>query len=64
MQTCPSCRDPKPARLYLCRGCWYTLRPNVRAALNRRDALAARRLSQLLDQLRADVPLHQIEVAP
>lgn len=60
--TCPACKNPKPARLYLCRGCWFTLQPGVRAALNRRDDHAVRRLSDLYEQIRTDVPLREIRI--
>jgi hypothetical protein len=59
---CPACSGTKPAGKYLCHGCWYTLRPPVRAALSRRDDLAVRRLSDLLEQLRNGVALHQIQI--
>lgn len=59
---CKGCDGPKPARLYLCRGCWWTLQPGVRAALNRRDDHALRRLSDLLDAIRQGTALNKIEV--
>ena len=63
--TCPTpgCGEAKTARTYLCRGCWYTLPPAARTALTKRDGLAMRRLSDLLDQVRDGAPLHQVEVS-
>jgi len=58
------CTATKRAHQYLCRGCWATLHPRTRTALSRHDDLAVRRLSQLLEQLRAGVALHKIEVTP
>lgn len=62
--TCPACKGPKAPRQYLCSGCWFTLVPAARRALNQRGDHAAGRLSQLLDQLRAGTPLHRIEITP
>ena len=59
---CPACKGTKQPADYLCRGCWWTLPRAARGPLLRRDALAVRRLSELLDQIRAGVPLHQIEI--
>jgi hypothetical protein len=59
---CPACQGPKRARLYVCGGCWYTLQPRARAALNRRDAFASVRLRELYEQLQRDVPLHEIAI--
>jgi hypothetical protein len=59
---CPACEEPKPARLYLCGGCWVTLTRAARTALNRRDALASQRLRELYRQLQEGVALHLIEV--
>jgi hypothetical protein len=61
---CPACSGLKAARQYLCRGCWFTLQSAARRALNKHDGLAARRLSELLEQLRNDMPLHLIVVTP
>ena len=59
----PGCASRKPwPRQYLCRGCWFTLQPATRRALNLHDAAAFRRLSDLLEQLRAGVALHQIQI--
>lgn len=63
--TCPACKGPKAPRQYLCSGCWWTLVPAARRALNRRDGMpAARRLGALLEQLKAGTPLHRIEITP
>ncbi|SEG44599.1 hypothetical protein SAMN04489712_105260 [Thermomonospora echinospora] len=64
--TCPvpNCGHRKQARQYLCRGCWATLPRHARTALSRRDDKAMRRLSELLDQVRDGVPLHQVRVQP
>lgn len=59
---CPACRGAKPAKVYVCRGCWATLQPRARTALNRRDDRALQRLRELLDQLAADVPLYRVEI--
>lgn len=61
---CPACKGAKVPRQYLCSGCWFTLVPAARRALDRRDDHAVRRLSQLLEQLRAGTPLHRIEITP
>ncbi|MGH3382671.1 MAG: hypothetical protein ACRDP6_48880 [Actinoallomurus sp.] len=59
---CPACQGPKPARLYLCRGCWFTLQPRARAALNRRDDLAVTRLRELYDQIQRGIPLREVVI--
>jgi len=59
---CPADGAAKPARMYLCPGCWYTLQPRARAALNRRDDLAVVRLRELYEQIQQGVPLREIEV--
>lgn len=59
---CPACRGRKTARMYLCQGCWFTLQPGARRALNQRGAVAVDRLTQLLDQIRAGVALREIEI--
>jgi hypothetical protein len=59
---CPACGGDKPAPLYLDRGCWFTLQPAARTALNRRDALASQRLRELYRQLQDGVALHLIEI--
>lgn len=61
---CPSCRDPRAPGQYLCRRCWAALPAGTRMALNRRDARAMARLQNLHAQLRAQVPLDQIQVTP
>ena len=61
-QKCPACQGPKRARLYVCGGCWYTLQPRARAALNRRDDRALDRLRELIDQLDRDVPLREVVI--
>lgn len=63
-RACPACSAPKPARHYLCRGCWFALNPATRRALNRHDPLAGQRLLELHRQLRRDVPLAEITVTP
>lgn len=62
MRKCPSCGTPIQPRFYLCWTCWTGLPVETRRALNRRDNLAFRRLQQLLDQLKADVRLHEITI--
>ncbi|MFD0687362.1 hypothetical protein [Actinomadura fibrosa] len=64
MSRCPACCRTRYARHYLCRPCWWTLPAPARAALNRRDRRAAARLIELHRQLRARVPLNEIEVTP
>jgi hypothetical protein len=59
---CPSCDQPKAARLYVCPGCWFTLPRGARTALNRRDSKAALRLLELHRQIRDGVALHLIEI--
>lgn len=59
---CPSCGQPKAARLYVCGGCWATLPRAARTALNRRDSLASQRLRELYRQLQEGVALHQIQI--
>ncbi len=59
---CPACKEAKAPRQYLCRGCWFTLQPATRTALNKRDGNAMRRLSDLYEALRQGTALHQIEV--
>lgn len=61
---CPVDSAAKPARMYLCRGCWYTLRPAARRALNKRDMHATNRLRELYRQIHDDVPLHEIAITP
>jgi hypothetical protein len=58
----PGCTSPKEPRQYLCRGCWFTLQPAARTALNRRDALSSQRLRELYRQLQDGVALHLIEI--
>lgn len=58
----PDCQKPKAAAQYLCRGCWFTLQPAARTALNRRDSLASQRLRELYRQLQAGVALHLIQI--
>lgn len=64
MTPCPACDALKASRLYLCRGCWFTLPAAARRALNRHDAKAGARLLELHDQLADDVPLHKIAITP
>lgn len=59
---CESCGGRRKGGHYLCRVCWYTLPEVTRARLGKRDPLAYRRLADLQDQLRRDVPLHEIIV--
>jgi hypothetical protein len=61
--TCPACQSPKVPRRYLCGGCWFTLTPGARRQLSRADGIpAARRLGELLDQIKAGVPLHTVVI--
>jgi hypothetical protein len=64
MQTCPSCGGAKNPRHYLCPSCWRQLPDATRRLLYRKDRLAFRRLSDLHEQLRNDVPLNEIQVSP
>ncbi|MGH3376009.1 MAG: hypothetical protein ACRDP6_14820 [Actinoallomurus sp.] len=59
---CPACSATKEPKKYLCRGCWFTLPRAARGPLLRHDAQAFRRLSELLEQIRNDVPLNQIQI--
>ncbi|MFE6486618.1 hypothetical protein ACFVGN_27295 [Streptomyces sp. NPDC057757] len=61
---CPSCRQPKGARKYLCLTCWDTLPALARRHLNRRDQRAMSRLQELYRQIAEGVPLREIEVSP
>lgn len=63
--TCPvpGCDEAKATRMYLCRGCWFTLRPATRTALNKHDGIAMRRLSDLHEALRQGTALHLIEIS-
>lgn len=60
--TCPTCPKRKLHGHYLCGTCWKTLPAAARNELNRRDAAAFRRLSDLHEQIRAGVSLNQIEI--
>jgi len=60
---CPCCGDAKAPRMYLCRGCWFTLPPATRTALNKHDDHAMRRLSDLHEALRQGTALHLIEIS-
>lgn len=64
--TCPTpgCTSRKNPKHYLCPGCWFTLKPAARRALNRRDNAAFRRLAELREQLRQDTPLREIVITP
>ncbi|TDD31660.1 hypothetical protein E1287_25710 [Actinomadura sp. KC06] len=62
--TCPSCQGEKLPSHYLCLTCWRKIPEATRKALNRRDAAAFRRLSDLREQLRRNVPLNEIQVTP
>lgn len=59
---CPACSKAKAPRMYLCRGCWFTLQPTARRALNQRGPVAVARLAELLKQIRAGVALHEIGI--
>lgn len=61
---CPSCAGPKAPRHYMCPGCWPQLSAPARAALGRGDRLSVRRLAELLEQLRNDVPLAEVVITP
>lgn len=60
---CPACSGPKPIREHLCPGCRATLPTTARKRIGLRDARSALRLAELLDQLQAGVPLHEIQIA-
>jgi hypothetical protein len=60
--TCPSCKGTKAKQYYVCPTCWFALPSPARAALNLEDTRAFRRLSDLLEQLRNNVPLEEIEI--
>ncbi|TXS35139.1 hypothetical protein EAO77_37705 [Streptomyces sp. t39] len=61
---CPSCRQPKSPRRYLCLACWCQLSDAARRALSRRDSQAMARLRELHRQLEAGVPPADIAVSP
>lgn len=59
---CPACTRTCPAGKYLCTKCWFRLTDGTRRALNRRGNGAIQRLQQLLDQIRAGVPLADVRI--
>lgn len=60
--TCPVDGKPKLPAQYVCRGCWWTLQPQARNRLNRKDDDAFRRLAILHEQLGDGVPLNKITI--
>lgn len=61
---CPSCKGAKTERMYLCSGCWFALTGPARRALTKHDGMpAVRRVGELRQQLRDDVPLHEIVIS-
>lgn len=62
--TCLACPQPRAPRAYLCPGCWWTLQPATRRALNRRDDRAGVRLLELRRQLTDGVRLADVTVTP
>lgn len=62
--TCPACHDTKEPATYLCAKCWYQLTNHARRHLRRKDGTpAARRLGELLTQIKAGVPLGEIVIS-
>lgn len=61
---CPSCKKPRGAAHYLCRGCWFGLTLTARRSLNRHDAQAALRLLELNRQIQDGVPLAEVVITP
>ncbi|BBA98289.1 hypothetical protein RVR_4422 [Actinacidiphila reveromycinica] len=59
---CRACRTPKPARWYLCGGCWAALPAPARRALNRRDGHALARLRELHAHIDSEQPLNELEI--
>ncbi|WP_203596252.1 hypothetical protein [Actinomadura bangladeshensis] len=64
VQICKSCGGEKNPRHYLCPGCWRQLPAVTQRRLYRKDRAAFRRLADLHEQLRNNVPLAEIEVSP
>ncbi|MCP9947341.1 hypothetical protein [Actinomadura madurae] len=60
---CPSCGGEKSPRHYVCRPCWRLLPAETQRRLYRKDPAAFRRLSDLHEQLRNNMPLNEIEVS-
>lgn len=59
---CPACHRTREPRKYLCLGCWKTLTPTARARLGRRGDGAIGRYQALLEQLRVDRPLPDVDI--
>jgi hypothetical protein len=62
---CMGCgSETKGPDKYLGRNCWGSLSVAARRALNRRDSKATARVQDLYRQIRAGVPLGEIQVSP
>lgn len=59
---CPNCGNGKDSKLYLCRRCWLGLSVVTRKRLWKKDDDAMKRLYELYEQIRNDVPLSEIQV--
>jgi len=59
---CPACGAAKGRQVYLCKGCWFQLPPVSRERLSLHDPRAARRLLELLKQIKAGAPLELIDI--
>lgn len=62
MSTCPNCDGAKGNGKYLCHGCWFGLRIEIRRRLLKSDGFALVRLRELYEQIGNAVPLEEIEV--
>ncbi len=60
---CSICGEPKYKHHYLCLGCWFKLPLISRERLVLRDSQAAKRLKQLLKEIKKGTPLHSINIA-
>jgi uncharacterized membrane protein YvbJ len=63
MSSCPNCGGAKGKDQYLCRGCWFGLRIEVRRRLLKHDRFAIVRVRELYEQTGNSVPLEEIEVS-
>lgn len=59
---CPGCGQRREAHKYLCLACWHALSATARRRLNRRGDGAIRRHQALLEQLRVDRPLPDVDI--
>lgn len=61
---CMGCSSPRAAGKYVCRECWWLLRPWVRTSLTKKDDRSMLRLRELTNQIQGGRPLEDIEVHP